>query len=271
MNFQMFAEQHGLIIDFLITDKWVRVPTIDHPHKKNGAYFFDGRTGAVQNWAVHEKAIVWKGEAKNDPLYRAKIQKSREDSQKRNQEAASKAGWLLKKAVRSTHPYLAKKGFPDEQALVSNGLLVIPMRINEELAGLQLIDADGNKKFLSGQKNKGAVAVFDNKGIPILCEGYATAMSIRRALKAVKIRYKIIVCFSASNLKHCSQEYPDCIIVADNDKVGIRVAKESGRPFFVPPNSKEDFNDYELRVGAEKAGKALIGVGLTRAGQIQTQ
>lgn len=271
MSFQQFAESHGLIIDHLVYDKWTRVKTVDHPNKKNGSYIYDGRSGAVLNWAVHEKAIVWKGEAKNDPLYRAKIQKSKQDTAKRNQEAASKAGWILKKATRSTHPYLAKKGFPEEQALVWDGLLVIPMRINEELSGVQLIDADGNKKFLSGQKNKGAVAVFDNKGATILCEGYATAMSIRRALKAVKTRYKIIVCFSASNLKHCSQEHPDCIIVADNDKVGIRVAKESGRPFFVPPNTKEDFNDYELRIGAEKAGKALIGVGLKQAGQIHSQ
>ena len=263
MSFQSFAQQHGLIIDHLVYDKWTRVKTVDHPNKKNGSYIYDGRSGAVLNWAVHEKAIIWKGEARNDPLYRVKIQKSREDSEERNQKAASKAGWILKQAVKSTHPYLAKKGFPEEKALVWDGLLVIPMRIDDELFGLQLIDSDGNKKFLSGQKNKGAVAVFDNKGIPILCEGYATAMSIRRALKSVRTRYKIVVCFSASNLALVCEKYPDCIIVADHDTVGMGVAKKSGRPFFVPPNLKEDFNDYELRVGAAKAGKSLIGCGLS--------
>lgn len=267
MSFQSFAAQHGLIIDHLVYDKWTRVKTTDHPNKKNGSYIYDGHSGAVLNWAVHEKAILWRGEAKNDPLYRVKIQKSQQDSEERNQKAASKAGWILKQAVKSTHPYLAKKGFPDDKALVWDGLLVIPMRINEELVGLQLIDADGNKKFLSGQKNKGAVAVFDNKGIPILCEGYATAMSIRRALKSVRVRYKIVVCFSASNLASVSKEYPDCIIVADHDKVGMGVAKKSGRPFFLPPNLKEDFNDYELRVGAEKAGKSLTGLGLSEGVQ----
>jgi putative DNA primase/helicase len=268
MSFQSFAAQHGLIIDHLVYDKWTRVPTLDHPKKKNGSYIYDGKSGAVLNWAVHQKAILWKGEAKNDPLYRIKIQKSQQDTQKRNQEAASKAGRILKEAIKSNHLYLTKKGFPTEKALVWDGLLVIPMRINDELSGLQLIDAEGNKKFLSGQKNKGAVAIFDNKGIPILCEGYATAMSIRRALKAVRTRYKIVVCFSASNLALVCEKYPDCIIVADHDKVGMGVAKKSGRPFFVPPNPKEDFNDYELRVGAEKAGKALTGVGLKQAEQI---
>lgn len=271
MSFQSFAAQHGLIIDHLVYDKWTRVKTVDHPNKKNGSYIYDGRSGAILNWAVHEKAILWRGEAKNDPLYRVKIQQAKQDTEKRNQAAASKAGRILKEAVKSTHPYLAKKGFPEEKGLVWDGLLVIPMRINEELVGLQLIDAEGNKKFLSGQKNKGAVAVFDNKGKTILCEGYATAMSIRRALKSVRTRYKIVVCFSASNLALVCEKYPDCIIVADHDKVGMGVAKNSGRPFFVPPNFKEDFNDYELRVGAEKAGKALTGVGLKQAEQIQTQ
>jgi len=271
MSFQSFAAQHGLIIDHLVYDKWTRVKTVDHPNKKNGSYIYDGRSGAVLNWAVHEKAILWRGEAKNDPLYRVKIHQAKQDTEKRNQAAASKAGRILKEAVRATHPYLAKKGFPDEQALVWDGLLVIPMRIDDELTGLQMIDAEGNKKFLSGQKNKGAVAIFENKGVPILCEGYATAMSIRRALKSVRTRYKIVVCFSASNLALVSEKYPDCIIVADHDKVGISVAKKSGRPFFVPPNLKEDFNDYELRVGAEKAGKALTGVGLKQAEQIHSQ
>jgi hypothetical protein len=49
------------------------------------------------------------------------------------------------------------------------------------------------------------------------------------------------------------------------------VAKKSGRPFFVPPNHKEDFNDYELRVGAAKAGKALIAIGLKQVEQRPTQ
>ena len=58
MNFESFAEQHGLIIDSLIQDRWVRVPTTDHPHKKNGSYIWDGYTGAVQNWAVHELSLI---------------------------------------------------------------------------------------------------------------------------------------------------------------------------------------------------------------------
>ena len=72
MNFERFAEMHGLIIQSLTFDKWTRVPTISHPHKKNGAYIYDGKTGAVQNWAVHEKPVSWKGDAKPDPMWHQK-------------------------------------------------------------------------------------------------------------------------------------------------------------------------------------------------------
>jgi hypothetical protein len=41
MSFQDFARSHGLLVDDVIMDKWVRVGTEDHPRKQNGAYIFD--------------------------------------------------------------------------------------------------------------------------------------------------------------------------------------------------------------------------------------
>ena len=55
-----------------------------------------------------------------------------------------------------------------------------------------------------------------------------------------------------------SKVYPECVIVADNDTVGTRVAKQSGKIFCVPPGAGEDFNDYEVRVGSKEAGEFLI-------------
>jgi putative DNA primase/helicase len=130
------------------------------------------------------------------------------------------------------------------------------MRIDGNISGLQTISPDGTKRFLSGQRNKGAVYIMDNKGIPILCEGMATALSVRRALKCNKTRYKLVVCFSAGNLSDMAKSYPDCVIVADNDPVGIKVAQ--GYPHWVSDIQKEDFNDAELRLGAYEAGKSLI-------------
>jgi putative DNA primase/helicase len=255
MSFQQFAEQHGLIIDHLVHDKWTRVSTTDKPNKKNGSYIFDGNSGAVQNWAIHEKPVSFKG--KHDPLRVARKPKVVIDQQANQTKAISKAAFILGNALKKPHPYLAKKGFPGEKGWVWNDLLVIPMRINGGLVGCQLIDPEGNKKFLSGQKTKGASAVFDNKGVVLLCEGYATALSVRRALKTIRLRYTIVVCFSAGNIVEMAKTYPDSLIVADHDLIGIKVAKQIAHPYWLSPEKGEDFNDYEIRVGAEKAGMEL--------------
>jgi putative DNA primase/helicase len=255
MSFQEFAEQHGLIIGSLVHDRWTRVSTTDKPNKKNGSYIYDGNSGAVQNWAVHEKPVSFKG--KHDPLHIIRKPKIVIDVSGNQTRATNKAAYILGSALKKPHPYLAKKGFPEEKGWVWNELLVIPMRIDGDLVGCQLIDPEGNKKFLSGQKTKKASAIFDNKGPVILCEGYATALSIRRALKAIRTRYKIVVCFSAGNLSEIANTYPDSVLVADHDPIGIRVSKQISRPYWISPNQGEDFNDYELRVGSEIAGKAL--------------
>lgn len=233
MGFEQFAESHGLIIDHLLLDRWVRCPTTDHPHSRNGAYIFDGNSGAVQNWAVHEKPVPYRG--KHDPQYRMKAKVSASNREEENKKAASKAGWIMNQATKTTHPYLASKGFPDAKGYVWKDSLLIPMRIDQRIVGLQMIKPDGKKHFLKGQITKGAEAIIDAKGVHILCEGFATGLSIRRALKAVNTRYTVHICFSAGNLKEMAKKYPDAVIVADHDKVGIRVAKESGRPFGLVP------------------------------------
>jgi putative DNA primase/helicase len=269
MSFQEFAEQHGLIIGSLVHDRWTRVSTKDKPNKKNGSYIYDGNSGAVQNWAVHEKPVSFKG--KHDPLHIIRKPKIVIDNSGNQTRATNKAAYILGSALKKPHPYLVKKGFPEEKGWVWNELLVIPMRIDGDLVGCQLIDAEGNKKFLSGQKTKKASAIFDNKGPVILCEGYATALSIRRSLKVIKTRYKIVVCFSAGNLSEMVKAYPDSVLVADHDQIGIRVSKQISRPYWISPNQGEDFNDYELRVGSEIAGKALSNLIKSIRQQLETQ
>ena len=262
MSFEAFAAQHGLIIKSLVQNKWVRVPTEDHPHKRNGAYIYEGDSGAVQNWAIHTKPIPWRTNEliaiDYDTLRRRREQQAREIRLAQDK-AAKKAAWMMKQAGKGVHPYLAKKGFPNEKAWVWDGLLLIPMRIDGNLVGCQMINGEGKKLFLSGQRTKGATAVFDNKGTEILCEGYATALSIRRALKAHRTRYKLIVCFSAGNILEVAKNSPKAVVVADNDTTGLGVAQKTGLPYWVSDMAGEDFNDAELRMGAQSAGESLLG------------
>lgn len=252
MNFERFAELHGLIISNLVLDRWTRVPTTDHPHKKNGSYIFDGRSGAVQNWAIHEKPVSWKGDSnyRPDADWKKKREKVEKEKSASLLKASKKAGWIMHQCKKSSHPYLRCKGFENEKGYVWNDLLVIPMRYQDELVGCQLIDAKGNKKFLTGQKTKGASAVFDAKGRDIVCEGYATALSIRRVMKKIGKRYKIHVAFSAGNIPVIAKD-KDCIVVADNDPMGLKMAKSTGKPYWTSSVDREDFNDAEKRLGTD--------------------
>ena len=218
MRFEQFAEAHGLIINSLILDKWVRVPTTDHPRKRNGAYIFDGRSGAVINFAVHDKHQIYKTDTPYapDPEAAAKRRKMEQDRLQRQQAAANKAAGIMNQAVLDTHPYLVRKGFQDK-GYVWNGSLVLPMRVKGRLVGCQLIHADGTKRFLTGQQTKGASLMMDNKGQNILVEGFATGMSVRRALKHLRECYCIHVCFSAGNMIEVARGMNNPLVVADHD------------------------------------------------------
>jgi len=262
-----FARAHGLMLDGLPPiGVWKRVSTVDNPSKKNGAIKWMGDVAFIQNWAVDEDVIVWHGQPPKglDPEKIARLAKQADDKRAALQkQAAAKAAGLLNNCQRAMHPYLKRKGFEEEPGNVyvkdTLGYLIIPMRVGSQLVGAQVISEEGEKKFLYGQRTKGAEFVFDNKGPHILTEGYATALSVRAAMKALKMRYTIHVCFSAQNLLHVSQGLGDCFIVADNDEsqTGERIAKKSGKPFWMPPTVGQDFNDYHQEVGLFKASQEL--------------
>jgi len=262
-----FARAHGLILNSLPPiGVWVRVSTEDNQRKKNGAIKWMGDHAFLQNWAVDQEVIVWHGQAPKglDPEKIARMAKQADDKRAALQkQAAAKAAGLLNNCQRAMHDYLKAKGFPEEpgNVYVKDGVpyLIIPMRVGSQLVGAQVISPEGDKKFLYGQRTKGAEYVFDNKGPHILVEGYATALSVRAAMKALRMRYTIHVCFSAQNLLHISKQLEDCFIIADNDAstTGQRMAEQSGKRWWMPPTTGHDFNDMHQEVGLFKASQAL--------------
>jgi phage/plasmid primase-like uncharacterized protein len=256
MNFIQFARAHGILIDYLPpVGVWKRFPTDDHPRSRNGAVKFMGNVGFVQNWALNEAVNVWKDDGavvdtrEMDRLARAERQK-RDRLQK---EAASKATWILNQCQLGRHEYLKRKGFPEELGYIwvneGNKILCIPMRVGGHLVGVQMIKEDGEKKFLYGQKTSHAQFVFDNKGIDVLCEGYATALSVRAVLKQLKRRYTLHVCFSANNMEKVASTLQRGFVIADNDlsETGERTAKKIGWAYYMPPAG--DFNDFFVDQG----------------------
>jgi putative DNA primase/helicase len=212
-----------------------------------------------------DKPATWfaEGHTIDSPQIKKSIDESRARQVESAERASKKAGWILHQTELKSHPYLVSKGFPEEMGNVwvkdGKELLVIPMRIDGRIVGVQLIDDEGNKKFLHGQTTKGASFCMNAKGIPMFCEGYATALSIRKCMKASNIKYAIYVCFSASNMKHIARTVGGGFIVADNDPncIGEKTAKETGKPYWLSETVGDDFNDYHQRLGTFRASQSL--------------
>ena len=136
------------------------------------------------------------------------------------------------------------------------------MRIGGRLVGCQLIDEAGGKKFLSGQRPGNAEFIFANGGSHYLCEGYATALSARHALRNLKRRYTLHVCFSASNMAKVAAGCRAGVVLADHDASGTgeRIAREIGWPFWMSDHVGEDANDFHRRAGLFALAQQLAGL-----------
>lgn len=268
MNFADFAAVHGLIIKSLEVGRWVRVPTTDHPRSRNGAYFFNGDYGYVQNWAEMMACESWRDDKPRTPrdteLLRMRMDASRKQHEQGRArdalDASKRAQKIVSSAIPEQHAYLDSKGWSDTGLVwyPSEGanLLVVPMRIAGSLAGCQLIDRTGNKKFLKGQRTNGAEYVFGARGIDIWAEGYATARSISESLTMAGLPARVHACFSAGNLQRMAKTG---VVVADNDAslTGQKAAQGTGLPYYLPEIEGEDFNDEWRRLGTFAAGMKL--------------
>jgi len=180
---------------------------------------------------------------------------------RRGEMAAQKAQWILDQCVPEQHAYLQSKGFPEMTGLVwrpdiETNLLCIPMRINGVLSSVQMIDKTGAKKFLTDGITARAEFLLDNHGTDFFVEGWATGWSLKLCLQALKLPYRIHICFSAHNLKRLAHSG---FVVADNDAshVGENAAKETGLPYLMSDVEGEDWNDLCRRSGLFKASQTL--------------
>lgn len=265
MQFTDFALSYGLEIKSLwSTDRIQRCGTVEHPKSKNGSYFWDGQRGWVCNWEMDAQTRwfytdkPWTDAEKQ--AWKSKQQFNFERQEWKYERAAQNASELLKTATQSTHDYLIRKGFPDELGLVlPDGKLAIPMRNvrTNQLQGLQLIEwvnQKWEKKMMTGMRAKGSVFRMGVKRAAetILCEGYATGLSIHKALRMFGLNMSVVVCFSAGNLVTVAPQIPGKrYVFADNDKTGTGQAKaiETGLPYCMSGVEGNDANDDHQQFG----------------------
>jgi putative DNA primase/helicase len=236
------------------------------------------RGGAVSIGSVfHEaRANGWKDDDKHARPSQAQIQARQRAMEERltadgiarekaQQAAAKKAGWIMHQTKSEQHAYLQSKGWPDACGPVwwpdeKQNLLCIPMRVGDALVGVQMIDREGGKRYLSGQRTSGAEYLISNNGrgaMDWFVEGYATGLSLRECLQALRMRYRIHITFSAGNLVKVAALHGAGYVIADKDDSGTgeRVAIQTGLPYYLPESG--DWNDFHRSAGTFRASQAL--------------
>lgn len=182
--------------------------------------------------------------------------------------------------------YLARKAVDAEGCrYLQDGSIVIPLLRydrprDQALQGLQVIRADGSKRFTRGLAKTGACLRLGHVvvGEPILlCEGYATALSVRMALER---RFPVFVAVDAGNLQPVAEllrslHDEPIVICADDDwqtvgNPGRHKAHLCARDVidcgYLWPQFKgatrgpkdTDFNDLHLREGLGAVRRQLL-------------
>lgn len=244
---------------------------------------------------------------------RAAEEKARQAKEQAAQVSAANAAEIWGRAVREgASPYLKRKGvepeacrFLAERIVLGRqdpkdrpihlpaGTLVLPLirydlPRDEALRGLQFIKPDGAKVFTEGFSKSGCSVrlgeVEANTRVILVCEGYATGLSIRQATARC---WPVFVALDAYNLQFVVEIlrglYPlaHLLICADDDwktadhdgpnpgrRKATRVAKttpgcEIVWPIFDPKARQPkdtDFNDLHGRDGIEAVQRQLLRV-----------
>lgn len=264
-DFVSFARAHGVLIRDLYADGRIhRCATATHPRARNGAYKWTGEWGWCQAWDEHAEPIIYRPAHIPIEVVRIDMAKARREEAERRQRAAMQAREIVERCSYGPHPYLDRKGFPDEQGLVDyDGRLVVPMRdvsAYGRVNSVQWITAEGEKKFLPGGAAKGSVFIIGTGPEAWLVEGMATGLSVRAALASLYRQARVVVCFSAGNLAHVAANLTGRrFVVADNDSsgAGARYAAQTGLPWVMPPEVDTDANDYHHAAGV-RALAALL-------------
>lgn len=249
----------------IVSERWMRFPGIGKGRSnRSGWCRLIAPTLAIYgDWSSNFSA-VWRDETHRDDEENRRLLA---DAQRREREfataqrerqlgAAQEARRLVRDALPSHHPYLARKGFPEAVGLVKDEKLLIPVRDAHSygsLISVQTIAADGEKRFIPGSRTRHGVYRLGplHAARVALCEGYATALSLDAALRRLARTASVVVCFSASNLVAVAPKFPAAVVCADNDesRTGEEAAQRTGLPWCMPQQVGSDFNDLHLQHG----------------------
>lgn len=236
-------------------------------HDRAFGWFVYSKNGETVNFSSINKTTMTQAEreALNARIEAEKLanEQAREKEMLSIAEKARRL-WKSYEAADPDHKYLKKKQI-DALAIRQNGKrLVVPVYTEGQLWSLQYIDETGDKRFLSGGKTKGGYAtlIFQNDDTAeiIICEGYATGVSIRMATGL-----PVVIAFNATNVpivaRYIRAKFPESriIVAADNDLFTMRPELQKDHPDY----KNHDGNDPIWAEWREKG--MLVNAGIEAA------
>lgn len=290
-SFAQAMREHGIETDEPITADGhrhrVRV-TGDKAGSENGWYVLhaDGvPAGAFGCWK-RGISTTWCAKAANAlttaerEAFKQRMEASRlaqQAEQERVQaECKAKADRLWREAsdtVSASHPYLMAKGVKAYGLRQLRDALLVPVMASDgAFIGLQFIQADGSKRFLTGTPKAGSYhRIAGDMNKVLICEGYATGASLHEATG-----YAVAIAFDAGNLMTVATtlraKLPNATMVlcADDDRhtegnpgltKATAAAHDIGGLLAVPPFAEgetgTDFNDLHQAHGLDAVREAV--------------
>lgn len=279
----------------VVPGKWVNSPVIGKSAANTSGrvlVFDDRRGGIAYNWATGQKAHFGINGADAQPVSAASrrdVEAKQRREREENEQAAGIARHIVRTAKPAKHPYLTAKGFPEELGLVhefpqvafpDNRLgeamkrampegegpwLIVPGRIGKGITTVQFIGTDGAKKNLLRGRIGGAAHRIATGAETWVCEGIATALTIRAALRLLGRSATVLSAFSASNVASIVSALDGAVMATDNDKpieafggmgTGEFYARKSGRTWAMPPEAG-DWNDHHQASGLRAVAMLL--------------
>lgn len=266
--------------------RWMQTDTLAKNGKGDGrVLIFDDETGGVvwnhQTSKHHRFRIGHGGETKRDPEAERRARRRELEREAERTIVEDVCAKIVRGCRQEAHPYLKRKGFPEELGLVCDDpreffpagrfgemlakalpegggpFLIVPGRVRGALTTVQFITAEGTKKNILRGVQGGAFHRIATGRDTWVCEGIATALSVRAALRLLGASATVLSAFSASNVAQVAEGIPGARIAADHDKpvetldglgAGEFYARRSRRPWTMPPEPG-DFNDWHQRDG----------------------
>lgn len=266
--------------------RWTQTDTLAKNGKGDGrVLIFDDQTGGIvwnhQTSKRHRFSLGAAGRTQRDPEAERRARQREQEQEAERRIVERVCADIVKNCRHDEHPYLKRKGFPDEHALVcddprpffpptrfgemlakalpegSGPFLIVPGRVGGKLTTVQFITPDGTKKNILRGAQGGAFHRIATGRDTWVCEGIATALSVRAALRLLGASVTVLSAFSASNVGQVAEGIPGSRIAADHDKpvetldglgAGEFYARRSRRLWTMPP-APGDFNDWHQRDG----------------------